>query len=83
MSNYLVQQGIKVVLVTPYYIKRAKELDDNSLTKNDQKDALTIARMSRDGRFYELYMLHDVFAELRVLSNARINLMKRHNALKR
>lgn len=81
-ANHLMLQGLKVVMVNPYHTKRAKELDDNSPTKSDQKDALTIARLVRDGRYYEVYMPHDVYAELRVLSNTRIALMRRQNALK-
>jgi transposase len=82
LANYLILNKITVVMVNPYHTKRAKELDDNSPTKNDQKDALTIARLVRDGRYYEVYMPQDIFAELRVLSNSRISLMKRHNAIK-
>jgi len=82
LANYLILNGITVVMVNPYHTKRAKELDDNSPTKSDIKDALTIARLVRDGRYYEVYMPQDVFAELRVLSTSRISLMKRHNALK-
>jgi len=82
LANYLILNGIKVVMVNPYHTKRAKELDDNSPTKSDRKDALTIARLVREGRYYEVYMPHDVYAELRVLSNTRIGLMRRQNALK-
>ena len=81
LANYLMIQGITVVMVNPYHTKRAKELDDNSPTKNDKKDALTIAKLVRDGRYYEVYMPQDVYAELRVLSTARISLIKRRNAL--
>jgi transposase len=81
LANYLMMHGIMVVMVNPYHTKRAKELDDNSPTKNDKKDALTIAKLVRDGRYYETYMPQDVYAELRVLSTARISLMKRRNAL--
>lgn len=81
LANYLMLQGIAVVMVNPYHTKRAKELDDNSPTKNDKKDALTIAKLVRDGRYYETYMPQDIYAELRVLSTARISLMKRRNAL--
>lgn len=52
-ANYLIKQGIEVVMINPYHTKRAKELDDNSPTKNDKKDALTIARLIRDGRYKE------------------------------
>lgn len=82
LANYLIMNGITVVMVNPYHTKRAKELDDNSPTKSDKKDALTIARLVRDARYYEVYMPQDIFAELRVLSNSRISLMKRFNALK-
>jgi len=82
LANYLILNKITVVMVNPYHTKRAKELDDNSPTKSDKKDALTIARLVRDGRYYEVYMPQDIFAELRVLSNSRISLMKRYNALK-
>ena len=43
------QEGITVVLVNPYATKQAKELDDNSPTKSDKKDALTIAKLVKDG----------------------------------
>jgi len=56
LANYLILNKITVVMVNPYHTKRAKELDDNSPTKNDKKDALTIARLVRDGRYYEVYM---------------------------
>lgn len=82
LANYLILNGITVVMVNPYHTKRAKELDDNSQTKSDKKDALTIAKLVRDGRYYEVYMPQDEFAELRVLTNSRISLMKRYNALK-
>ncbi|MHC1760502.1 MAG: IS110 family transposase [Negativicutes bacterium] len=81
LANYLMLHGLTVVMVNPYHTKRAKELDDNSPTKNDKKDALTIAKLVRDGRYYETYMPQDIYAELRVLSTARISLMKRRNAL--
>lgn len=82
LANYLILHDITVVMVNPYHTKKAKELDDNSQTKSDKKDALTIAKLVRDGRYYEVYMPEDAYAELRVLSNARISLMKRQNALK-
>jgi transposase len=82
LANYLIMHETKVVMVNPYHTKRAKELDDNSQTKSDKKDALTIAKLVCDGRYYTVYMPQDIFAELRVLTNSRISLMKRHNALK-
>jgi len=82
LAHYLTGHEIKVVLINPYHTKKAKELDDNSPTKNDQKDALTIARLLRDGRYCQLYLPQDVYGELRVLSSTRVSLMKRQNAIK-
>jgi len=82
LAHYLTSHEIKVVLINPYHTKKAKELDDNSPTKNDKKDALTIARLLRDGRFSQLYLPQDIFSELRVLSNTRGSLLKRQNAIK-
>ena len=53
LANYLITNGVTVVMVNPYHTKRAKELDDNSQTKSDKKDALTIAKLVRDGRYYK------------------------------
>ena len=73
---------IKVVTVNPYHVKRSKELDDNSQTKNDKKDCLTIARIVRDARFFEPYIPEGIWEELRVSTIARQELVKRENAIK-
>jgi len=56
-------------------------LDDNGQTKSDKKDALTIARLVKDGRYSEAYLPHDVYADLRVLSTARNSVNQQKNAL--
>lgn len=82
LANYLISNGMTVVMVNPYHTKRAKELDDNSPTKSDKKDALTIAKLVADGRYCSVYLPQDEYAELRVLVNTRIGIMKRLNSLK-
>lgn len=81
-ANYLMEAGFRVVCVNPFHTKKAKELDDNSPTTNDKKDAITIARLVKDGRFFDPYMPKDIYAELRVLTNARASLIRRNNAVK-
>lgn len=81
-ANFLLKQArITVVLVNPYHTKKAKELDDNSQTKSDKKDALTIARLVKDGRYFETYLPHDVYAELRGLTTTRHSMNKRKKAI--
>ena len=82
LANYLMkQERIRVVLVNPYHTKKVKELDDNSQTKSDKKDALTIARLVKDGRYSEVYLPHDIYADLRVLATARNSVNRQKNAV--
>lgn len=62
--------------------QKSKELDDNSQTKSDKKDALVIAKLVKDGRYFETYLPHDVYAELRGLTTTRISLNKRKKSIK-
>jgi len=82
LANYLMKAGYRVVGVNPYHTKKSKELDDNSQTKSDKKDALTIARLVKDGRYFDPYLPQDVYGELRGLTNARVSVMKRNNTVK-
>ena len=56
LAYYLTETAYRVVGVNPYHTKKAKELDDNSQTKSDKKDALTIARLVKDGRYFNPYL---------------------------
>ena len=81
-ANFLLKQAkITVVLVNPYHTKKTKELDDNSQTKSDKKDALTVARLVKDGRYFETSLPHDVYAELRGLTTTRHSMNKRKSPL--
>jgi len=82
LAWFLKQNGIPVVMVNPYHVKRAKELDDNTQTKNDRKDAFVIAKLVKDGRYSKVYLPEGIYADLRVLSNTRIQLRAKLNAAK-
>lgn len=82
LALFMMKRDIKVVGVNPYHTKKSKELDDNSPTKNDKKDAITIARLVKDGRFFEPYIPTGVYGELRVLVTTRTGLVRRRNSLK-
>ncbi|WP_079527766.1 IS110 family transposase [Halobacillus hunanensis] len=65
LAYYLKTKGEKPVVVNPMKVKRSKELDDDSPTKNDTKDAKVIAQVVRNGRYHEPILPEDVYAELR------------------
>lgn len=72
----LKKNGTKVVLVNPMHVKRSKEFDDNSPTKNDRKDPKTIAMLVKDGRYLEPYMPEGVYRELRTAIETRERYVK-------
>lgn len=43
LAQFLRHEGVQVVLVKPLHVKKTKELEDNSPTKNDRKDARFIS----------------------------------------
>jgi len=75
---YLKLHDSKPVLlgVNPYHTKQAKELNDNSQTKSDPKDAQIIAHLIRDGRYFDTYLPENEYADLRLLNTERQRLMK-------
>lgn len=81
LAAFLTNYGIPFVMVNPMHVNRSKELDDNLQTKNDQKDALVIARLMRDGRFSYPRLLEGVAAELRNGASLRSKIQEDLNAL--
>jgi len=71
LAWFLQQQGYPVVMVNPYHVKKSKELDDNSPSKTDRKDAGTIASLVQQGRFLTCMLPKGIYSELRNLYTAR------------
>jgi transposase len=71
LAHFLKDEKIKFVVVNPMHVKKTKELDDNSPTKNDVKDARVIAQLVKDGRYAEPNVPQGVYAELRVARKIR------------
>ncbi|GAQ16752.1 transposase [Oceanobacillus picturae] len=65
LAYYLIARDKDFVLVNPMHVKKSKELDDNSPTKNDTKDARVIAQLVKDGRYSVPNLLQGIYAELR------------------
>src|SRR6056297_818841 len=75
LAEHLRNIGVKLVLVNPAYVKKSKELDDNSPTKNDLKDARVIAQLIKDGRYSEPNIPTGIYAEMRVAMTLRENMI--------
>lgn len=80
LAYHLSDAGLNVVSVNPYHVKQLKELDDNSPTKNDRKDAFIIAMLTWEGRFSRCYLPRGVWAELRGYTMMRQQQKRKLNA---
>ena len=76
LADYLKGEGIKLVLVNPFHVSRAKELDDNHPSKTDAKGPETIAKLSIEGRYMEPYIPEGIYADIRILYNCRQKVVK-------
>jgi transposase len=66
-AHYLARTGYKVVSVLPAHTKRAKELEDNSPLKSDDKDARLICKLTGDGIFVPFPFLDTPYVDLKLL----------------
>lgn len=82
LADYAEATGIRLVLVNPHHVKKSKELDDNHPTKNDRKDAKTIAKLVVEGRYMEPYIPEGIYANLRVAMDSRHRIVKGMGSLK-
>jgi transposase len=71
LAHFLKKHRHQIVVVNPMHVKKTKELDDNSPTKNDVKDAHVIARLVQGARYSVPHLPEGVYAELRVAMNLR------------
>ncbi len=71
LAHWLRAQGAEVVLVQPAHVHRLKELDDNTPTKSDAKDARVIARLVHEGRWLRWEPRTGALAQLATLAVTR------------
>lgn len=82
LGEFLRNLGIRLVLVNPSHVKKSKELDDNSQTKNDRKDPKTIAKLVIDGRYSEPYIPEGIYSDLRIAMNMKEGLTRNLNIIR-
>lgn len=82
LADYLKDEKLKLVLVNPFHVNRAKELDDNHPSKTYAKDPKIIAKIVIEGRYIEPYIPEGVYADLRIMYNCRQKVTKAMISLK-
>ena len=64
-ASDLEQKNVRYRLVNAYTVKKHREGDQLDRSKDDPRDAFTIADLSRTGKFTETQLQHGAYAELR------------------
>jgi transposase len=82
LAAYLQGEGIKIVMVNPHHVNKSKELEDNSQTKSDYKDAKVIADLVRNGKYSEPNIPTQAYADLRIIMNLREKIVVNLNQVK-
>ncbi len=80
LVSWLLSRGVEVYRVEPLHTSRVKELYDGTRRKTDAKDAVIIADLCRRGLCGRWHVRTGAFAELRVLSRRRQQLVKQRSA---
>ena len=75
LGAFIQDLNVRFVLVNPHHVNKSKELEDNSPTKNDYKDAKVIANLVKDGKYTEPKLPTGIYADLRILMNLREKVM--------
>lgn len=81
LGDHLKARGHKLAILNPYHVKCARELDDNTPSKSDQKDPKTIAMLVKDGRYRDVYIPDGSYQELRELVRERERIQERLGSL--
>ena len=71
LADWLMAQGVEVVLVNPVTTHRNKENRDNSPSKNDPKDALVIADVVSRGYYTDYVPQEPVFDSVKAVMSER------------
>jgi len=81
LGDHLEARGHRLAILNPYHVKCARELDDNTPSKSDQKDPKTIAMLVKDGRYRDVYIPDGSYQELRELVRERERIQERLGSL--
>ncbi|MGL4820683.1 MAG: IS110 family transposase [Bacilli bacterium] len=81
-AHFLYKSNLNYGLVNPMHVKKSKELDDNTPSKNDPKDAVTIAKLLKDGRYSHVRIPKEREAEIRNGTKLRHEMIDESNRLR-
>ena len=76
LAYFAKDHGYEVRFVRTTALKHHREIDESSSAKSDQRDALTIANITREGKYIDTIIEDGLLRQLRTLSKARERLLR-------
>jgi transposase len=76
LAYFAKDHGYEVRFVRTTALKHHREIDESSSAKSDQRDALTIANITREGKYIDTVIEDGSLRQLRTLSKARERLLR-------
>jgi transposase len=76
LAYFAKDHGYEVRFVRTTALKHHREIDESCSAKSDQRDALTIANITREGKYIDTVIEDGVLRQLRTLSKARERLLR-------
>jgi len=70
------ERGYQVRFIRTTALKHQRELDESSSAKSDIKDALTIANITREGKYIDTVIEGGIFSQLRTLAKVREKILR-------
>jgi transposase len=78
LAYFAKTKGYKVRFIRTTALKHQRELDESSSAKNDKRDSVTIANITREGKYIDTVIEDGLVRQLRTLSKVRERVIK-HN----
>lgn len=76
LAYFAKDQGYEVRFVRTTALKHHREIDESSSAKSDKRDALTVANITREGKYIDTVIEDGVVRQLRTLSKVRERLLR-------
>ena len=76
LAYFAKDQGYEVRFIRTTALKHHREIDESSSAKSDERDALTIANITREGKYIDTVIEDGVVRQLRTLSKVRERLLR-------
>ena len=82
IAYFAMDQGYAVRFIKTTSVKHERELNESSSAKSDIKDAITLANLTREGKYIDTVIEDGVSRQLRTLSKVREKILRQSTGAK-